>query len=78
MADRHSMSSGAWHTLSKLSWSPPSKLLFGRFSLIQSDQKQHTFGVVEEGGEAVLGVVVVMVVVVLIVVVVTGLVDGVG
>jgi hypothetical protein len=41
------MSLGAVQTLLKVSWSPPSLPLLGWFSLIQSDQKQHTCGVVD-------------------------------
>lgn len=55
---------------SNFSQSPPSGCLLGWFSLIQSDQKQHSFGVVEEGVETVLGVGVMVVVVPVVVVVV--------
>lgn len=53
--------------------------LWGLSSLIQSDQKQHTLGVAEAGGDAVLGVgTVPVLVLVLVVVVVTVLVGDVG
>lgn len=77
VANLHWMSSGSLQTLSNFSQSPPVLSMLGWFSLIQSDQKQHTLGVIEDGVvEEMVVAVLGMGVGVVLVVLVTGVVEG--